>query len=215
MVNIGELLKRPFSDKRWAAKIATGGVVSWVPILQFFAFGYIVNLIRQTLKKEESILPEWTNWGKLFSDGIMYFVIVLVYMIIPCLIFGIGMALGGINLGILSMLFRAIVIFLSSIVGLAATFILPMAICHYVATEDLKSAFSWKEIQERIKAAAKEYGTVYLITLGLWIAVWICCMLLSFIFIGPIIAPFLSFYLGLVIMRMFAEVYPQNLPDEE
>ena len=215
MVNIGELLKRPISDKQWPAKIAIGGVVSIVPILQFCAFGYIVNLIKQTLKKEEAILPEWTNWGKLFTDGIIYFVIVLVYMIIPCLIFGMGMALGGINLGILSMLFRAIVIFLSSIVALAATFILPMAICHYVATEDLKSAFSWKEIQERIKAVAKEYGTAYLITLGLHIAVWICCMLLSFIFIGPIIAPFLSFYLGIVIMRMFAEIYPQNLPDKE
>ena len=215
MVNIGELLKRPFSDKQWPAKIAIGGVVSIVPILNFFAFGYIVNLIRQTLKKEEAILPEWTNWGKLFTDGIMYFVIGLIYMIIPGLIFGIGMALGGINLGILSMLFRAIVIFLSSIVGLAATFILPMAICHYVATEDLKSAFSWKEIQERIKAVAKEYGTVYLITLGLYVAFSICYMLLSFIFIGFIIAPFLYFYLSLVIMRMFAEIYPQNLPDEE
>ena len=214
MVNIGELLKRPISDKQWSAKIAIGGVVSIVPILQFCAFGYIVNLIRQTLRKEEVILPEWTNWGKLFTDGIIYFVIGLIYMIIPGLIFGIGMALGGMNLGILSMLFRAIVIFLSSIVGLAATFILPMAICHYVATEDLKSAFSWKEIQERIKATAKEYGTAYLITIGFYIAAYGCCMLLTFIFIGPIIAPFLAFYIGLVIMRMFAEIYPHNLPDE-
>ena len=215
MVNIGELLKRPISDKQWPAKIAIGGVVSVVPILQFCTFGYIVTLIRQTLKKEEVILPEWTNWGKLFTDGIIYFVIGLIYMIIPGLVFGIGMALGGINLGILSMLFRSFVIFLSCIVFLAASFILPMAICHYVATEDLKSAFSWKGIQDRIKATSKEYGTAYLITIGLYIAASVCCMLLTFIFIGPIVAPFLSFYIGLIIMRMFAEIYPHNLPDEE
>ena len=75
MVKIGNLLKSPFEDKNWVAKVAIGGVVGAVPILSFCGMGYIVNLLKGVIKKKEGTLPEWSNWGKLFSDGIIYFVI--------------------------------------------------------------------------------------------------------------------------------------------
>ncbi len=213
MLNIGEWLKSPIQDKQWPAKIAIGGVVSAVPILGFCGMGYIVGLLRKVIKKEEGGLPEWSNWGKLFTDGILYWVICFLYMLIPCLIAGLGMvAAGGCAI---RLAFGAFVIFIAVIVGLAAGFILPMAICQYAATDDFKSAFAWKVMQEKIKSISKDYGLAYLTVIGLLIAGYIVCFILGLIIIGWILFPFLFFYLSLVFARMFGEIYPSGSSSQE
>ncbi len=213
MVKIGELLKAPLQDKQWMAKIAIGGVVSAVPVLSFCGMGYIVNLLKNVIKKKEGILPEWSDWGKLFSDGIIYFVISLAYMLIPALIFMVGMTVGG--RCALGWACGAFIIFIAAITWLGACFILPMAICHYVATDDIKSAFAWKVIQEKIKGTIKDYGSAYLIAIGLFVAGYIVCFLLGLIIIGWILFPFLFFYLHLICARIFGEVYPVESVEEE
>ncbi len=214
MVKLVEFLKEPFQDKQWPAKIAIGGVVFSVPILSFCAMGYILNAARNALKKrEERLLPEWSNWGKLFTDGILYCVIGTAYMLIPFLIFMIGMAIGGSCP--LGWIFGAFVTFLAAVASLGAGFILPMAICSFAATGDFKSAFAWKTMQEKIKSTAKDYAVTYLIALGLFMAGYIVSFVLGLIIIGWILMPFLFFYLNLVIMRMFTEVYPQGEEEKE
>ena len=213
MLNIGEWLKSPIQDKQWPAKIAIGGVVSAVPILSFCGMGYVVGLLRRVIKKEEGGLPEWSNWGKLFTDGILYWVICFLYMLIPGLISGLGMAMAG---GCaVRVAFGAFVIFIAVIVGLAAGFILPMAICQYIATDDFKSAFAWKVMQEKIKSVSKDYGLAYLTAIGLFIAGYIVCFILGLIIIGWILFPFLFFYLSLVFARMFGEIYPSGSSNQQ
>ena len=212
MVKIGELLKGPIQDKQWMTKVAIGGVVSAVPILSFCEMGYLVRLLRSVIGKKEEVLPEWSDWGKLFSDGIIYFVISFVYMLVPALIFTVGITAGR---SVLGLVLGGFIIFIAAVTLLAVGFILPMAICHYVATGDIKSAFAWKVIQEKIKSTAKEYGSAYLMAIGLFVAAYIVCFLLGLIIIGWILFPFLFFYLSIVLARMFAEIYPAESVEEE
>ena len=217
MVKIDELLKAPLQDKQWPSKIAIGGVVSVIPILSFCGMGYIISLIKSAMKKKEEVLPEWSNWGKLFSDGIICFVISFVYTLIPMLIFAIGAVVSG--GGVFGWAFKAFVTFISAISLLGVYFILPMAICHYAATDDMKSAFAWKVIQEKIKATSKDYGIAYLLTIGFFIAGYIVTFLLGMVIIGWILMPFLFFYLHLIFARMFGGIYPvepvESAPIEE
>ena len=214
MVKLAELLKEPFQDKQWPAKIAIGGVVFAVPVLSCCAMGYILNVAKNALrKKEERLLPEWSNWGKLFTDGILYCVIAAAYMLVPFLIFMVGAAVGGSCP--LGWIFGAFVTFLAAVAALGAGFILPMAVCSFAATDDFKSAFAWKAMQEKIRSTAKDYAVTYLIGIGLFIAGYIVSFVLGLIIIGWILMPFLFFYLDLVIMRMFAEIYPQGGEEEK
>ena len=220
MARISELLKAPLQDKKWLEKLAIGGVVCAVPILSFCGMGYIVNLLKGVIKKKEGTLPEWFNWGKLFSDGIIYFVICFVYMLIPALVFTIGIIAGK---SIVGLVFGALMMFIAAIAWLAAAFLLPMAICHYVATDDIKSAFAWNDIQEKIKSTVKDYGLAYLKMIGLFIAAYIVSYIAAIIIFFSIIVPplfvlllifgfifvgFLFFYLGLIFAGMFGEIYP-------
>jgi hypothetical protein len=224
VVSIRELLKRPLQDEKWLEKTVIGGVLMWTP----FSWGYIVGLFRNVIKKEEDILPEWRNWGKLFSDGIIMFVVKLVYVLIPALIFVIGAAVG--TGCVLSLACGAFMIFISAVAWLGVSFILPMAICHYVATDDIKSAFAWKVVFEKIKSTIKDYGLAYLIMIGLVMAAYIVLYLVVLIIFFSIVVPplfvlllifgwivlgFVFFYLGLVLARMFGEIYPVESVEEK
>ena len=224
MVSIRELLKRPLQDEKWLEKVVIGGVLMWTP----FSWGYIVGLFRNVIKKEEDILPEWRNWGKLFGDGIIMFVVKLVYMLIPGLIFVIGAAVG--TRCFLGLACGAFMMFISAIVWLGVGFILPMAICHYVATDDIKSAFAWKVVFEKIKSTIKDYGLAYLIMIGLVIAGYIVFYLIVLIIFFSIVVPplfvlllifgwivlgFVFFYLSLILARMFGEIYPVESVEEK
>ncbi len=228
MVKLRELLKGPLQDEKWLEKVAIGSVVSAVPILNFCAMGYIVTLLKGVIRKTKETLPEWSNWGKLFSDGIIFFLVCFVYELMPVLIFAIGAAVG--TRCFLGLACGAFMIFISAIAWLGVGFVLPMAICHYVATDDIKSAFAWKVVFEKIKSIIKDYGLAYLIMIGLVIAGYIVFYLIVLIIFFSIVVPplfvlllifgwivlgFVFFYLSLILARMFGEIYPVESAEEK
>ena len=78
----GNIFKSPGA---WA-KILVGTCLSLVPVLHFFALGYIYRLTLQIRQGYRIELPEWDNWKDLFLDGLKFFLILLVWMFIPILI---------------------------------------------------------------------------------------------------------------------------------
>ncbi len=211
MIDVAKLIKSPVKDEQWIAKVVIGGVVSLIPVLGFCGLGYIASLIRKVIRGDDDKLPEWTNWGRMFTDGILYGVAAFLYMLIPFLIFSGGVFLPG--LGISGFLIRTFSIFIAVVAALGASFLLPMAICNFVAGGNFKFAFDFKSMQDKIKLISKDYGTAYLIALGLTVGVYFVSLFLGLIIIGWILAPFLGFYLNLVVARMFAEIYPKGEED--
>ena len=71
----------------WVMKIIIGGVLSIIPIINFIATGYMVKVMKNSINKTPG-MPEWKGFGDYYVKGLILFVIALVYMIVPLIIFG-------------------------------------------------------------------------------------------------------------------------------
>jgi hypothetical protein len=63
-----------------------GGLLSFVPIVNVFAFGYLYRLSRAVRKSGQPALPAWNDWSGLFLDGLRFAVIWLVFWFLPILL---------------------------------------------------------------------------------------------------------------------------------
>ena len=63
-----------------------GGLLSFVPIVNVFAFGYLYRLSRAVRKSGQPALPAWNDWPGLFLDGLRFAVIWLVFWFLPILL---------------------------------------------------------------------------------------------------------------------------------
>ncbi len=214
MVTMAALAAR-FSGQ-WLAGALLGFVVTistavfvLSPLLNFFSLGYIVTQARKVYSKGGDRLPEWRNWKKLFVDGVMYFLIYFVYKLIPILmvIWGVVFPMGGPGGAVV----RYMTAILAFVLGLGAAFLIPMAICNFVARGRLAAAFDFNSIIEKIKISGKDYVPAYAVSLGVFLGIYIFSLLLGVVIIGWIMFPFLMFYASIAFARMFMEIYP---PDE-
>jgi hypothetical protein len=108
-------------------KLLIGGLLSFVPIVNIFAFGYLYRFSRQTRRSGQVNLPEWSDWPGLFKDGLRFAVVWLAYWLLPILL---AMAISGVlrslGLGALSYLLFSVVFLLSSVLFSSALYRLQM-----------------------------------------------------------------------------------------
>lgn len=62
------LIKRP----KFGYHLLIGAILCCIPIAHFFAFGYLYQVSNSVSEKQRLQLPEWTNWGQLFKDGLSF-----------------------------------------------------------------------------------------------------------------------------------------------
>jgi hypothetical protein len=97
-MDIGVSFSYMFEDKDWLKKILIGGLVSLVPIVNFAALGYVVQIVRNVRDGHALPLPEWDQFGEYFMSGLWLFLVHLVYSIpiilLACLQ-GVGAAMIG------------------------------------------------------------------------------------------------------------------------
>jgi len=90
MVNYGEAIKKPFTD---LVKLLIGIVLSLIPIVHWFAKGFILESSGLGKTKRSSKMPEWKNWGNFFIKGLVSDIIMLIYMIPAIIVFVVGAGL--------------------------------------------------------------------------------------------------------------------------
>ncbi len=209
-MDYGKMIKFPMNDKDWILKIIIGGILSIIPIINFISFGYEVKVMKNTINKTP-FMPEWKGFIELFIKGLIVFVIALLYMIVPLIIFGavagfstLSYAIGGFTnpYGIIVAILPAL--FIGGILFLIIGFILPMAIALYIKSDNFSDAFKFSEILDRIKSIFGEYLASYIILVILGFIL----MLIGLIpLIGWLLSLFGSFYLGVFAFNMFGELY--------
>lgn len=211
-VDFGEAFRYPFQK---GVNILIGGVLyllSFLIIPAFFVEGYIVRVMADTIEGRDE-MPEWTDWGYLFSKGVGAFVISLVYLIIPLIIIGVVLA------ATLTALIPAIIsgslgevitgalggILISVIIAFFFGFVCLVGLLRYAAEGNIGAAFAFSEIFEELKEKFAQYLIAYLILFG---AAVVLGLLATFIpIIGAIVALFAGFYIVVVGARMFGEIY--------
>jgi len=167
--SFGDNLTYMLKDAKWVSKVLVGALLGLVPILNFVTGGYALKVINNIRADQEPVLPTWGDgFGKYFTDGLILFVIGLIYSIplwLIGLISGVPLALIGASADqngpsdALGALFGAT----SCIMGLIAfiymillVFWLQGAIVNYAVKGNFGAAFAFGEIWAIVKANASK-----------------------------------------------------------
>ena len=86
-MDIGKAIGFVFEDEEWIKKLLLGAVITLIPIFGWLAMlGYTIAVIRNVVDGHPRPLPDWSDLGRLFTDGLMFWIASLVYSI-PLLLF--------------------------------------------------------------------------------------------------------------------------------
>jgi hypothetical protein len=165
LMDIGSSFAYMFEDKDWIKKILIGGVVTLIPIVNFAAFGYVVQIIRNVRDGQPLPLPEWDEFGQYFKDGLWVFLIFLVwslpFILVGCLQ-GIGSSVLADNddlIGVISVCFGC----LYALWGLVVAIVSPAILVRYAEVGEFMAGFRFGEIFGLISANVGNYIIVLLL----------------------------------------------------
>jgi len=204
-MDIGSAFTYMFDDEEWIKKIAIGGGITLAalilsPILIGLALflplgGYMLETLKNVRDGRPIPLPEWTDFGSLFSKGLMVAVIALVYNL-PALL--VSCATGGLNAFAPQMDSDAaqVVIIAAGclscfqiVLSLLGNALLPAALIRYAEYDTLGSAFQFGQVFSFISNNIGDY--VIVVLLG-WVASLIAGFGVILCLIGVIFTGFWS-----------------------
>jgi hypothetical protein len=181
-MDVGSAFTFMFDDAEWVKKIAIGGGIMLagfilspiiVGVLLFLPInGYMLETLKSVRDGRPLPLPEWSDFGALFSKGLMVFVIGLVYnlpvILVMCPFFAISLVAPaldpdtGASLAAISSICMICVL---PVVALVAAALLPAALIRYAEYETFGSAFQFGEIFRFISGNIGDYIIVILLTM--------------------------------------------------
>ncbi len=204
-MNIGKAVSFAFEDERWLVKIVIGGAFAFLSSLLIgipFVLGYMVQTLRNVASDEPSPLPEWTELGNKFIEGLSLFVIMLIYalpmILLSCVTSAFGRAAGERN-GI-----QLVTICLNCIwflYLLLYSLFIPAAIIRYAMTEEITVAFRFGEIFTFI---TRNLGNYILAVVLSWVIYFIASFGVIICFVGVL---FTSFWALLVEAHLYGQIY--------
>ncbi len=122
-----EVFMRLIRQPGFGLKLLIGGLLSFVPVVNLFAFGYLYRFSRQTRKSGSVQLPDWNDWQGLFYDGLRFAVVWLGYWFLPMVLVSlVSGALGALGLGAISYLLFSLTFLLAPVLFSSALYRLQM-----------------------------------------------------------------------------------------
>ena len=152
----------------------------------------VMLVIKRSYEDQEAQLPEWDNWGELFTKGLVAFIIALV-AIVP---------------GIILSLIPCIQV-LSIFYFLFAMLVLPILFGKYAVTGDLNQVFNFSEIMEltRENIAGLAGVLVMSIIFSIISSLGIIALLIGFLFT--------AFYAKLGVGFLYGKIYQEAMKKKE
>lgn len=161
MQKMGEAFSYQFKDKQWVNKFLLGSLFIFLAFFIIpipFLIGYMLQNIRNAISKAENPMPEWKDLGKMYVDGLKFFVYCLGYsipvlLIIFVMIFGIILSITLDEpdlMGIFMIPFFGLQ-GLIMIYALLMNLITPVLYIKHANGEPAKNLYNFKEIYDFIK----------------------------------------------------------------
>lgn len=82
MKDLGKAFTFPFKDPAWAAKFLLAAlfmVLAFLVVGVFILGGYFVRVMQRVMRREEPVLPEWTDVGVMLIVGFKFCVALVIY----------------------------------------------------------------------------------------------------------------------------------------
>ena len=205
-------------DPNWLVKTLLGSVISMVPILNFAALGYSMDVLRNVYNGQETPLPEWgENFGDRWVRGLLATIVQVVYMLPVILLYCVGIGLAG---GLGAALsgtgadgdaagagVGALVLCLVPVVILAALFLAVLGMigqARYAISNDFGTAMRFGEVLAEFRRNAGRWLMLilmlFVLALGLGLGMAVTCGL----------GVLLSFYFYLVQSHWLAQAYRES-----
>ena len=88
MPSLEAVCARLFGRPGWIPKVLLGGGLSFVPVLNLFALGYLMVYGRRLRRSQQLDLPEWSemDWPSLFIDGLRMLSLLFCFGGVPLLV---------------------------------------------------------------------------------------------------------------------------------
>lgn len=239
-----ELIKTitfPFTDKRWFLKVLIGillGIAAClIPVIpSIFLLGYYYRISRRIIAEDgQAAVPEWEDWGRLFTDGIRYFGAALIYslpmliafilmyavMFLPMLgMMDMGSSMqpwGGYGdatrtLGSFGLIFLMYpMMAFNMLVFLLTVVFLPPALMHVVAKDSFGAAFQFSGWWKIFRANFGGFVIAFMISTALLCMIYFGSFILLssivFCIVAPIFLWLSAMLVGLVISALYARAY--------
>ena len=181
---VTQALRKVLEDEHWIRKTLIGGLFLWIPVLFFFSKGYLMQLLRATIRREtDKGLPMWRA-GESFVLGAKAFVLWVLYYILPALF----LWLASINRGNPA---YGTLLTIGIVLGIISTLLLPWGAAVWLSTGSVRSALD-------IRRILKVFGFF-----GEYLDVLVRCLLLILFSTG---VPFAGFFVSMACMQLLGEV---------
>ena len=156
-MDIGKALTFVTEDKKWIEKILVAALLVFSVIGILAVLGWMAEITRRVIRQDAELLPEWSNLGKYFVDGLIVAAIGIVWML-PFLLLTLCAAVfagvvasistdGG-NDGGLAIWLNVCIAFVSLPYALAVSFLVPPMIGIYAMqgtfAEAVNPAKAWR-----------------------------------------------------------------------
>ena len=216
-MEIGSAFTYMFEDENWIKKVLIGGVVALIPVANFAALGYLVQVIRNVRDGRALPLPEWDQFGEYFKSGLFLFLIYLVYLIpiiiLSCIQGGVPVLMESMGSDETTAALGILVTCVSCVMGLWGLLIgilFPAILVRFAELGTFGSGFQFGDLLAIIKA---NIGSYIIVLLLMWVAQGIIAPLgLILCVVGVIFTVFWSYLVsGNLIGQYAAQMRQQTM----
>ena len=202
---------------RWIILI----ILNIIPIVNFIALGYFARVIKET--PSSGTPPKLERYGDMWVQGLKIVVALLIYMIVPLIIFGVGIAAlvaSGIGLGMLPWMpgmgpsamawpvwigIAGLFIVVGIIVAFLVAIIATIGIAHMIKQDRFSKAFAFGEITGIVKRVG--WGSYILWLIVIFVISLVFGAIGNIPWIGWLITLILTPPFGVFVSRSLGLVY--------
>ena len=164
MPSLEAVCGRLFGRPGWIPKVIWGGALCFIPVINLFAFGYLLEYARQIRHSSDWDLPDWNQhqFSTLFLNGFRFFLLILAFVGCPLLVgYLLSMLILGMSFGMLGI----IAYFPLAAAGFAGLFLFLSALNIYLEDGIFSESF---RIQPTYQSALSLWPRLAISVIAFW-----------------------------------------------